>query len=158
MQVSHTTERGGNGADVAARFRRAPMSEQASRVGQVFRLRDGALEKVSKPQVAGAKDGEVFFVCVSRGNARNSAVNMAVPSDERQYLTFRALVEERGSTMRFYVEHDGMAGNSVKFGPKMLSERVNGMGQGRLMEGFVESADRFYVGVNSSQALKHMNE
>lgn len=158
MQVSHTTERGGNGTDVVARFRRAPpMSETASRIGQVFRLHEGRLQQVSKEQVADAREGEVFLLCVSRDTAKRCSGNLVTPASEAQYRNFKGLVEEAGSTMRFYVEHDGEAGNSVNFGSKMWSERVSGTGQSSLMEGFVETADRFYIGVNSSQALKQMH-
>ncbi|MBS3067829.1 hypothetical protein J4450_03945 [Candidatus Micrarchaeota archaeon] len=154
--VPHTTERGGNGARAAPRFMQPTMHAPASRVGEVFRLHNDALQKVTKPQVADAKSSEVFLLCVSTETAKQCAGNMVVPADEGQHRTFKGLVEAEGSTMRFYVVHDGETGNSVKFGTKMWSERVNGMGQSSLMEGFVPHADRYYVGVSASHAVKEM--
>ena len=149
--VLHTTGRSG-----AARLRlvASVMYEDASRIGQVFRLNDRKLRQVERAEVA-SKDEGVFLLCVSRERAGQIANDMHVPQTEGEYRNLMVAEESSGSTVKCYVQHDGETGNGVKFGPALWSERVGGFGS-KLMEGFVEAADRYYVGVSPSQALKEM--
>ncbi|MFH1520951.1 MAG: hypothetical protein ABID61_04855 [Candidatus Micrarchaeota archaeon] len=52
---------------------------------------------------------------------------------------------ELGAATREYLNHDAFSGNVLLHGVDMVSVRQNGFGRQYAMEGFVESADRYFV-------------
>ncbi len=156
MQLPHGTELGARkGATGQARFTAQPVSETTSRVGQVFRMKNGRLKSVSREDLRTAKE-EKFLVCISQQDAKKCTDEMVVVTEGTQAERLRVLVDDVSTRAgKFYVTHDAFGGNTVKFGPVLLSERVNGMGQSSLNEGFVEHADRYYIEVSASMALMH---